>query len=128
MAAAANRIPGASLDRWPEPARLRNASRTEQVDGVVASLLGGQVSPQTREILTTGVHPLVAQAAAIRRRRWHERRRRHDDERRHSMAAGEPPARTAPARRRRASDNIPELTGLAQVVGLALGSPEFQRR
>jgi len=24
--------------------------------------------------------------------------------------------------------NIPELTGLAQVVGLALGSPEFQRR
>jgi hypothetical protein len=44
-----------------------------------------------------------------------------------SMAAGETPAR----RRQRAAQgftNIPELTGLAQVVGLALGSPEFQRR
>src|SRR4029079_18459167 len=64
MAAAANRLPGVRLDRWPDSARLRSASRTEQVDGVVSSLLGGEVSPQTREILTTGVHPLVAQAAA----------------------------------------------------------------
>jgi hypothetical protein len=39
---------------------------------------------------------------------------------------------TPPGRRMRLAgqgfNNIPELTGLAQVVGLALGSPEFQRR
>jgi hypothetical protein len=28
----------------------------------------------------------------------------------------------------RSEDNAPRLTGLAQVVGLAIGSPEFQRR
>src|SRR6478672_546663 len=64
MAAAANRVPGASLDRWPDAARLRAAPRAEQVDGVIASLLGGHASRETREILTTGVHPMVAKAAA----------------------------------------------------------------
>jgi uncharacterized protein (DUF1800 family) len=125
MAAAANRIPGASLDRWPEAARLRNASRADQVDGVIAALLGGQASPQTRAILTTGVHPMVAQAAA-------------DSSPSMVMATdtiSEPdasPAETAQRRRQRLTGqgfaNVPELTGLAQVVGLALGSPEFQRR
>jgi uncharacterized protein (DUF1800 family) len=126
MAAAANRIPGASLNRWPDAARLANASRAEQVDGVVAALLGGQVSPQTREILTTGVHPLVAQAAA-------------DSSASMVMAAdtasdpapstpGEEPARRRQRLAAQGFGNIPELTGLAQVVGLALGSPEFQRR
>jgi uncharacterized protein (DUF1800 family) len=126
MAAAASRIPGASLDRWPETARLRNASRTEQVTGVVTSLLGGQVSPQTREILTTGVHPLVAQAAADSSAFAVVADTAMSPD--NSMAgAGEPPRR----RQRGAQQgftNIPELTGLAQVVGLALGSPEFQRR
>jgi hypothetical protein len=129
MAAAANRIPGASLDRWPESARLRSASRTKQVDGVVSSLLGGEVSPQTREILTTGVHPLVAQAAADSSASTAMGATAADTTLNadNSMAAGEAPAR----RRQRAAQgftNIPELTGLAQVVGLALGSPEFQRR
>jgi hypothetical protein len=127
MAAAANRIPGASLDRWPETASLRNASRAEQVSGVVASLLGGQVSPQTREILTTGVHPLVAQAAADSSASMAmaaDTATSPDN----SMTAGEPPARRRPRAAQQGFTNIPELTGLAQVVGLALGSPEFQRR
>ena len=127
MAAAANRLPGAPLNRWPDAATLRNAPRAEQVDGVVASLLGGHVSPQTREILTTGVHPMVAKAAA-------------DSSASMIVAAdstADPdPMMTsdeAPARRRQrlaaqGFGNVPELTGLAQVVGLALGSPEFQRR
>jgi uncharacterized protein (DUF1800 family) len=126
MAAAASRIPGASLNRWPDAARLRTASRAEQVDGVIASLLGGQASPQTREILTTGVHPMVAQASA-------------DSSASMVMAAdtvSDPavasPGDAAQRRRQRLAGqgftNVPELTGLAQVVGLALGSPEFQRR
>jgi uncharacterized protein (DUF1800 family) len=126
MAAAASRIPGVSLERWPETARLRTASRTEQVTGVVTSLLGGQASPQTREILTTGVHPLVTQAAADSSASMvvADTAMRPDN----SMAGegGPPRRRQRPAQQGFA--NIPELTGLAQVVGLALGSPEFQRR
>jgi uncharacterized protein (DUF1800 family) len=125
MAAAASRIPGASLDRWPDASRLRDASRAQQVDGVVAALLGGQVSPQTRAILVSGVHPMVEQAA--------------DSSAVMGMAAdtaseadpspaGEPPARRRQRLAAQGFGNIPELTGLAQVVGLALGSPEFQRR
>ena len=129
MAAAANRVPGASLDRWPDAASLRNAPRAQQVDGVVAWLLGGHVSPQTREILATGVHPMVKQAA-------------RDSSASMIVAApgdsvadadptmtpDEPPTRRRQRPAAQGFGNIPELTGLAQVVGLALGSPEFQRR
>ena len=127
MAAAANRLPGVSLNRWPETPRLRNASRAAQVDGVIASLLGGEASPQTREILTSGVNPMVATAAA--------------DSSAATLVAtdslpdADPTMQTdnTPQGRRvrlatQGFGNIPELTGLAQVVGLALGSPEFQRR
>jgi hypothetical protein len=126
MAAAANRIPGASLNRWPEAARLANASRGEQVDGVVAALLGGQVSPQTRDILTTGVHPLVAQAAADSSASMVMTADTASDPT--PSTPGEEPARRRQRLAAQGFGNIPELTGLAQVVGLALGSPEFQRR
>jgi plasmid stability protein len=127
MAAAANRVPGATLDRWPDASRLANASRAEQVDGVIAGLLGGQASPETREILTTGVHPMVAKAAA-------------DSSASLVMASDtvsapdaatpgdDPPGGRRQRRAAQGFGTIPELTGLAQVVGLALGSPEFQRR
>jgi uncharacterized protein (DUF1800 family) len=124
LAAAANRVPGASLDRWPDAGRLRNAPRAEQVDGVIASLLGGHASPETREILTTGVHPMVANAAADSLASMTASADSGSDP---AMPDDEPPRR----RQRLAAQgfgNIPELTGLAQVVGLALGSPEFQRR
>jgi len=126
MAAAANRIPGASLDRWPETARLRTASRSEQVTGVVASLLGGQASPQTREILTTGVHPLVvAQAADSSTSMVMQDTTTSPD---NSMAGADGPPRRRQRPGQQGFTNLPELTGLAQIVGLALGSPEFQRR
>ena len=125
MAAAASRIPGTSLNRWPEAARLAPLPRAEQVDGVVASLLGGYASRETREVLTSGVNPMVARASA-------------DSSASVLLApdsAGDEPSMTngddrRPRRRlaARGFDSIPELSGLAQVVGLALGSPEFQRK
>jgi len=45
-----------------------------------------------------------------------------------TMAPDEPPVRRRQRLAAQGFSNIPELTGLAQVVGLALGSPEFQRR
>jgi hypothetical protein len=64
--------------------------RVAQVDSVVRALLGGEVSPDTRRVLLSGVNPLAA-----------------------------------------ASDSAyasADLPGYARTIGLALGSPEFQRR
>ena len=123
MAAAANRVPGTSLHRWPASVRLRTATRAEQVDGVVASLLGGQASPQTREILASGINPLAARAVADSS----ASPLLEPD----ALADGDPSMAAGGARRRAAArpfEAIRELSGLAQVVGLALGSPEFQRK
>ena len=125
MAAAASRIPGTSLNRWPEAARLHPLPRAEQVDGVVASLLGGYASRETREVLTSGVNPMVARAAADSSASMLLAPDSTGGE--PSMANGDD---SRPRRRpaARGFDSIPELSGLAQVVGLALGSPEFQRK
>jgi uncharacterized protein (DUF1800 family) len=86
LAVAANHVPGATLNHWPEAEALLSAPRAVQVDTVVNDMLGGSVSPDTRAILMSGDHPLLA------------------------------------------AMSIPPVQGLAQVVGLALGAPEFQRR
>lgn len=101
MAIAASRIPGARVSSWPPYDRLRGASREEQVDAVVDAFLGGRTSPETREILLRGENPLLAKDQ------------------------GEP---ASPGRPDRPRARPPRLAGLDQVIGLALGSPEFQRR
>jgi uncharacterized protein (DUF1800 family) len=52
-------LPGVTIDRWPPAALLRTAPFPEQVDGVIGELLGGEVSPETRSILLSGVNPLA---------------------------------------------------------------------
>jgi len=84
--AASGRFPGASVATWPFAENLRSAPRDVQVDSVVSILFGGDVSPQTRQVLNEGNNPLAGSAA------------------------------TKPANQ------------LTQIVGLALGAPEFQRR
>jgi uncharacterized protein (DUF1800 family) len=98
MAVAEGRIPGVRLQRWSAYDSLRTAPTERQVDAVVALLLGGDVSTDTRAVLLSGEHPFIAAAAAS-------------------------DSIVGPARSRR-----PGLSGLAQIAGLALGSPEFQRR
>lgn len=87
LAVAAGRLPGVSASNSPFDARTVSGSREQQVDAVVAALLGASVSPDTRAILLSGDHPMIASGASEQR-----------------------------------------LQGLAKIVGLALGSPEFQRR
>jgi uncharacterized protein (DUF1800 family) len=132
FAVAAGRVPGASLANWPSAASLRGVSRQEQVDGVIKAILGGQSSTETRSILLSGENPLLDKLGADSSRMAMDDSLPTDD----MMAP--PKARSANAvvaknGRPRANGvsvlNRPvQLEGLAQVVGLALGSPEFQRR
>jgi len=82
---AGGRVPDARLNDWPELPRLRAEPRAEQVDGVVRSILGGSVSPETRQVLMSGDNPMRTQKGT-------------------------------------------SLQGVPEIVGLALGAPEFQRR
>ncbi|HKP15061.1 MAG TPA: DUF1800 domain-containing protein, partial [Gemmatimonadaceae bacterium] len=123
LALAGGRLPGASVSQWPEAARLRNASREQQVDAAISAFLGGQASPDTREILINGENPLAAKLAA--QGASTPMPESNDDDQMTSMqegVRGRLGARQAPLGR------PVQLEGLAQVVGLAIGAPEFQRR
>jgi uncharacterized protein (DUF1800 family) len=116
---ASGRVPGAPLRGWAPFATLTRAPRAVQVDSVIAAFLAGRASPETREILASGNNPLMARATADS-----------------VMLDTDPPAgdgmveRARPGRggRQGGFQRLPQLTGLPQVIGLALGSPEFQRR
>ena len=119
---ATGRVPGAPLRGWPKYDSLRTASREAQVDAVIDGFLAGRASPETREILLSGQNPLAARAAAD------SSIFSADDD--SGMTPPRPGGRRGQGRGMRAAGlgRIPALTGLAQVIGLAIGSPEFQRR
>jgi uncharacterized protein (DUF1800 family) len=121
LALAAGRLPSASVAHWSEAGRLRAAPREEQVDAVVAAFLGGHASPDTRQILIDGENPLVAKLAGAA-----DTVSTQDASSMRDMA----PARNGQPRAAalRALGQPVQLRGLAQVVGLAIGAPEFQRR
>jgi hypothetical protein len=115
---ASGRVPGAPLRGWPPFADLARAPRAAQVDAVIESFLAGRASPETREILASGNNPLMERATA--------------DSLRLDVGAATDPAmgtgRGRGAGRQGGFQRLPQLTGLPQVIGLALGSPEFQRK
>ena len=125
----ANRLPGASSTNWPGAEPLRNAPLEQQVEGVIKALLGGEASPDTRAILLSGENPFLKSAAA--QDTTIAARQPEPD----PMMMGPPPpfrplgggAGQGPLRNQ-AFGPLPQLKGLAQLVGLAIGSPEFQRR
>ncbi|WP_337241685.1 hypothetical protein, partial [Proteus faecis] len=43
----------------PAAAALQPLPREQQVDGVIRELLGGAVSPDTRQVLLTGTNPFL---------------------------------------------------------------------
>lgn len=118
LALAGGAIPGARPDRWPRFAELNRAERSAQVDGVIAGFLGGEASVETRKILEAGVNPLAGACGtqtdcgittpepAI-------------------MDDGMAPVR---GRGRDPLSRPQSLDGLREIIGLALGAPEFQRR
>ena len=134
MAAAAGRLPGANLRALPALDTLGAAPRDKQVDVVVATILNGIVSPDTRAVLVSGEHPLLANGAPKEVRDMSPGDSGDDSAMMDSGNGqnGRPPRQKngggkAAALQGRGLGNIPQLTGLPQIVGLALGSPEFQR-
>jgi hypothetical protein len=97
---------------------------------VVATILNGMVSPDTRAVLLSGEHPMLAKGAT-----GVQDMSPSDTSSGMEMADGEMAGsgkREAAGGKRaalqgRGLGNIPQLNGLPQIVGLALGSPEFQR-
>ena len=139
MAAAAGRLPGANLRALPALDTIRSAPREKQVDAVVATMLNGMVSPDTRAVLVSGEHPLLAGSASTGIKNMAPMDSSDADMSSEPMddASGQNAARAnknnknpggkGAALQGRGFQNIPQLSGLPQIVGLALGSPEFQR-
>jgi len=136
MAAAAGRLPGADLRAIPAFDSIGNAPRDKQVDVVVATILNGMVSPDTRAVLVSGEHPLLAGSGKRGAGSGDMAPADSGDDSAMMDSGngqnGRPPRQKngggkAAALQGRGLGNIPQLTGVPQIVGLALGSPEFQR-
>jgi uncharacterized protein (DUF1800 family) len=132
LSLAAGQVPGAQLANWPDYSTLSTQPRAQQVDAVVKSMLGGQVSAETRQVLMSGENPMLSANDV----------NGMVDSSAMSMGGGrggrgkagqqvKPDGKGFP---RGPAAQIPgfgrpvNLQGLPQVVGLALGAPEFQRR
>ncbi len=137
LSVAANRLPGANMRQLPGIDTLQHASRETQVDAVVATILQGAASPQTRKILMSGEHPLAASAA----QQVAQTAAPADGNETITDATMAAPQRVKGAAKQQGLPGLgralarnpvigpaPQLKGLAQMVGFALGSPEFQRR
>jgi uncharacterized protein (DUF1800 family) len=124
MAVAANRLPGVSIDRLPGADSLQRAPRDKQVDAIVSLLLAGAASPDTRAVLVSGQNPLAGKSDDVSAGNG-TMMQSADGGTEMMDNASLPARRNALAR---GFGPVPELSGLAQVIGLALGSPEFQHR
>ncbi|HZO20439.1 MAG TPA: DUF1800 domain-containing protein [Gemmatimonadaceae bacterium] len=117
LAIAGGAIPGARPERWPRYAELASAQRAAQVDAVIAGFLGGEASVETRQILERGENPFVKECG----------KRIADCE--STAPDSSVMSEDVPAGLRRDPLSRPaKLDGLKEVIGLALGAPEFQRR
>ncbi|HEY0996468.1 MAG TPA: DUF1800 domain-containing protein, partial [Gemmatimonadaceae bacterium] len=121
LAVAGGRVPEVSIARWPAADSLRRLEPAAQVDGVIRALLGGDASPETRQILLSGENPLASRGGndmVPAEPMSPPMMRRPQGGRLNPGAAAAAQALSRPV----------SLAGLPQVVGLALGAPEFQRR
>ena len=128
MAVGAGRLPGVNIRSIPALDTIRSAPREKQVDVVVATLLNGMVSPDTRAVLLSGEHPMLANGAGGNAIKDMSPVEASPDSAGMSGRANQNQGRGRAALAGRGFANLPPLTGLQQIVGLALGSPEFQRR
>ena len=157
LAVAGGRVPGVRLANWPAAATLQPLSREQQVDGVIRELLGGAASIDTRQVLLTGTNPFLQAKgsdadslglddsndasmamgdSALKgtakgsdpNARMNARAARQPLAQQQKMAGREAVKPSAGATLMQSIGTLPPAQGLAQIIGLALGAPEFQRR
>jgi hypothetical protein len=129
LALAANRVPGVSVTAWSGTQALQNLPLDQQVDGVVKALLGGEASVDTRGILLSGENPFLKSAAALDTTPDMTAKVATPPDPDEMMLAPEKGLKNQRGPLKdRAFGQLPPAKGLAQIVGLAIGSPEFQRR
>jgi uncharacterized protein (DUF1800 family) len=118
LAMAGGALPGAPPEGWTRYDELRRAPRSAQVDGVIAGFLGGEASVETRKILEAGANPLLRECGT----------RNADCELTASDSSLMEGDMTPVDRRRDPLSRLVNVNGLKEIIGLALGAPEFQRR
>ena len=131
LSLAAGQLPTARLNNWPLYDSLRTLSRSQQVDGVVKSMLGGQVSVETREVLMSGENPMLARGGAasdINGMAVLDSGAMMGGGRAGRQPIKDQGVKGLPRAQIPGFGRPVDLKGLPQVVGLALGAPEFQRR
>jgi uncharacterized protein (DUF1800 family) len=116
LAMASGALPGARPEGWTRYDELLRASRPAQVDGVIAGFLGGEASVETRGILERGENPLARACGSDCSPPAPDSSVMEDEM---IPAAGRP---------RDPLSRPVNLDGLKEIIGLALGAPEFQRR
>ena len=122
---AAGRVPGSNQQTWPLPLDIRRESRDKQVDAVINVFLGGEASADTRSVLMTGTNPFLQTAKVDSTDVQKAMNRMPPDT---ARITAMDPATLRQTLAGRAFQQLPALDGVPQLVGLALGSPEFQRR
>jgi len=129
MAAAAGRLPGVDIASQPGLDSLQSASREKQVDAVVSMVLNGMASPDTRAVLLSGEHPLLNNSSGQSMQAMDSSTADSDEM---MSGAGNPRPKNGGGAKKvalqgRGLGAVPQLSGITQIVGFALGSPEFQR-
>ena len=125
---------------------------------MIRTLLGGAASPDTRDVLLTGTNPFLQSQAAQDTLKEMQKRDAADNASTNNMMGAtstmgdrsnqraDQRAQNVPLAKQQSQagraiakpgqgpslqqviGTVPNVTGLAQIVGLALGAPEFQRR
>jgi hypothetical protein len=124
LAMASGALPGARPERWTRYGELAAAPRPAQVDAVISGFLGGEASVETRGVLLAGVNPLLGECAGAPG----AGRNSGCESTASDTSLMEDDMVPVGRDRRDPLSRTVNLDGLKEIIGLALGAPEFQRR
>ena len=127
LSLASNRIPGTRVDLkrfLAQPSGAKALDNTQITDRFLGLIIAGDISPKTREALmkqlnekTALVVPAVSETAGM-----------NDNMQSEMAMESQPPFRERPRRQHLARADASITDPVTKIVGLILGSPEFQRQ
>ncbi len=127
LSLASNRIPGTRVDlkRYVDnSASAKPLDNNQIADRFLSLIVAGQISPKTREALMRQLNEKTALVVPA----MSERPATNDGMQDEMMMEGEGPVRQRQRRQQLASADANITDPVTKIVGLILGSPEFQRQ